>query len=111
MFALFSWRGEPDEADPFRIVISDEEVQSMWQAMAILHGHVPTRDEMWSMLEPNIKDEILFREALALGLDEGDSQVRARLTEKMLFLTQDIAEPVKPTFAISSRRHPVSRMA
>ncbi len=99
LFLLFVWRGESDDTDPYRIVIGDEEVQSMWQAVAILHGHPPTRDEMWDMLEPNIKEEILYREALALGLDENDPQVRARLTEKMLFLTQDIAEPAAPADA------------
>ena len=97
IFLLYVWRGESDDTDPFRIVIGDEEVQSMWQAVAILHGHPPTREEMWDMLEPNIKEEILYREALALGLDENDPQVRARLAEKMLFLTQDIAEPAAPT--------------
>ena len=99
LFLLFAWRGEPDAADPYEIVIADEEVQSMWQALAILYGHVPTREEMWATLEPNIKEEILYREALALGLDQDDSQVRARLAEKMLFLTQDIAEPIEPTDA------------
>lgn len=97
IFALFVWRGESDDTDPFRIVIGDDEVQSMWRAVAILHGHPPTREEMWDMLEPSIKEEILYREALALGLDENDPQVRARLAEKMLFLTQDIAEPAAPT--------------
>ena len=97
IFLLYVWRGESDDTDPYRIVIGDEEVQSMWQAVAILHGHPPTREEMWAMLEPNIKEEILYREALALGLDEDDPQVRARLAEKMLFLTQDIAEPTAPT--------------
>ena len=99
LFLLFAWRGEPDTTDPHEIVIADEDVQSMWQALAILQGHVPTRDEMWAMLEPIIKEEILYREALALGLDQNDSQVRARLAEKMLFLTQDIAEPTEPTDA------------
>lgn len=97
IFLLFAWRGKSDDSDPLRIVISDEEVQSMWQAVAILHGHPPTREEMWEMLEPNIKEEILYREALALGLDEDDPQVRARLAAKMLFLTEDIAEPTTPT--------------
>lgn len=97
IFLLYVWRGDSDDTDPYRIVIGDEAVQSMWQAVAILHGHPPTREEMWAMLEPNIKEEILYREALALGLDEDDAQVRARLAEKMLFLTQDIVEPAAPT--------------
>lgn len=99
LFLLFAWRGEPDVTDPYEIVIADEDVQRMRQALAILHGRVPTREEMWAILEPSIKEEILYREALALGLDQNDSQVRARLTEKMLFLTQDIAEPIEPTGA------------
>ncbi len=99
LFLLFAWRGEPDATDPYEIVIADEDVQRMQQALAILHGRVPTREEMWAILEPSIKEEILYREALALGLDQNDSQVRARLAEKMLFLTQDIAEPIEPTGA------------
>ena len=99
LFLLFGWRGEPDATDPYEIVITDEDVQRMRQALAILHGRVPTREEMWAVLEPSIKEEILYREALALGLDQNDSLVRARLTEKMLFLTQDIAEPIEPTGA------------
>jgi peptidyl-prolyl cis-trans isomerase C len=97
LFLLFAWRGDPGATDPYEIVITDDEVQSMGRALAILRGHAPTREEMWAMLEPSIKEEILYREALALGLDQNDSQVRARLTEKMLFLTQDIAEPIEPT--------------
>jgi hypothetical protein len=99
LFALYSWRGEPEGLDPYQIVISDDEVQSMWQALAILGGHAPTRDEIWGAIEPTIREEILYREAVALGLDRDDSQVRLRLVEKMLFLTQDVAEPVAPAAA------------
>lgn len=97
LFVLYSWRAAPEGDNPYQIVISDEEVQSMRQALVILHGRVPSRDEMLETLEPSIREEILYREAIALGLDRDDSQVRLRLTEKMLFLTQDIAEPVPPT--------------
>jgi len=97
LFLLYAWRGEPEGADPYQIVISDAELESMRQALAILHGSTPTDAQMWGMLEPNIKEEILYREAIALGLDQEDALVRTRLTEKMLFLTQDVAEPVPPT--------------
>ena len=99
LFVLYSWRGEPDAQNPYQIVISDEEVDSMRQVLAVLHGRVPSRDELLETLEPIIKEEILYREAIALGLDRDDSQVRLRLTEKMLFLTQDVSEPVPPTDA------------
>ncbi|HEY5622478.1 MAG TPA: peptidylprolyl isomerase [Gammaproteobacteria bacterium] len=99
LFVLYAWRGEPEADDPFRIVVTSEEVESVRQALALLHGQDPTDEQVRATIEPRIKDEILYREAIALGLDEDDSLVRARLTEKMLFLTQDVAEPVAPTDA------------
>src|SRR5690606_733233 len=48
-------------------------------------------------LEPWIRDEVLYREALALGLDENDDEVRRRLIEKMHYLTQDLADPEPPS--------------
>ncbi|MGI9258196.1 MAG: peptidyl-prolyl cis-trans isomerase [Gammaproteobacteria bacterium] len=97
LFLLYAWRGEEEGVDPFQIVISEEEVGNMRQALTLLHGREPEEDELLATIEPRIKEEILYREALALGLDQGDSLVRARLTEKMLFLTQDVAEPATPT--------------
>ncbi len=46
-----------------------------------------------TLVEPTIRDEVLYREALALGLDENDDEVRRRLIEKMSYLTQDLADP------------------
>ena len=41
-----------------------------------------------------IEEEVLYREALALGLDRGDPVVRRRMTQKMEFLLED------PTLAV-----------
>ena len=38
-----------------------------------------------------IEDEILYREALRLGLDKDDNIVRQRLIQKVLFLAEDLA--------------------
>lgn len=43
-----------------------------------------------------IEDEILFREALRLGLDQGDSLIRQRLVQRMLFLAEDLAGAGQP---------------
>jgi hypothetical protein len=45
IFLVFVWRGESEDTDPYRIVIGDDEVQSLWRAVAFLHGHPPTREE------------------------------------------------------------------
>src|SRR5690606_28261240 len=79
--------------DSGRIVIDAVTVERVAEAARRLHGRDPTRDELLALLEPYVRDEVFYREALALGLDENDDEVRRRLIEKMQYLTQDLADP------------------
>jgi hypothetical protein len=49
------------------------------------------------MVEDFIMEEILYREALALGLDRDDVILRRRLRQKMEFLFEDVSTQVAPT--------------
>ena len=44
-----------------------------------------------------VREEILYREALALGLDQGDAIVKRRLAQKMEFLAGDVSALRDPT--------------
>ena len=46
----------------------------------------PTSEEMHRLVEGSVREEILYREALGLGLDRGDTIVKRRLAQKMEFL-------------------------
>ena len=50
-------------------------------------------------MEDHIREEILYREAIALGLDRDDTIIRRRLRQKMEFLPQDLVDQVEPTDA------------
>lgn len=52
-----------------------------------------------------VEDEILYREALRLGLDDGDPAVRQRLILKVLFLAEDIAGASGPFSDEELRAH------
>ena len=93
LFALSSWRGESMRAGRERILITADQVASARDAAALLQGHAPTADELAALVEPAIREEVLYREALALKLDDNDDEVRRRLVEKMQYLTQDLADP------------------
>jgi parvulin-like peptidyl-prolyl isomerase len=56
-----------------------------------------------ALIEPTIREEVLYREALALKLDKNDDEVRRRLVDKMSYLTQDTADPA-PTSDAELRR-------
>jgi parvulin-like peptidyl-prolyl isomerase len=51
------------------------------------------------LIESEVREEILFREALALGLDNGDTIVKRRLAQKMEFLAEDVAAIRDPAAA------------
>jgi hypothetical protein len=93
LFAISAWRGESVRAGRERIVVTAEQVTQARDAAALLQGRPPTAAELAELIEPAVRDEVLYREALALGLDDNDDEVRRRLIEKMSYLTQDLADP------------------
>jgi hypothetical protein len=93
LFALSAWRGEWIRGGRERIVISADQVAQARDAATILRGRPPTDEELAALIEPAIRDEVLYREALALKLDVNDDEVRRRLIDKMSYLTQDTADP------------------
>jgi hypothetical protein len=64
--------------------------QSQW-------GREPTTRELEQLVENDVKEEILYREGLALGLDRDDEIVRRRMAQKMQFLAEDVAAAHTPT--------------
>ena len=57
----------------------------------------PTSDEMRGLVDSRVREEILYREGLALGLDQGDTIVKRRLAQKMEFLADDVSALRDPT--------------
>jgi len=66
--------------------------QSQWRRL-------PTPEELQSLVESRIQQEILYREALAMGLDKDDEIVKRRMAQKMQFLAEDVAAAREPTTA------------
>jgi hypothetical protein len=57
----------------------------------VRYGYLPDDLSLEELVENYIMDEVLYREALKLGFDDGDEIIRQRLVQKMLFLLQDSA--------------------
>ena len=93
LFAVAALRGQSVTTGREQIVVTAEQVAQARAAAAALQGREPTTEELRALIEPTVRDEIMYREALALGLDVNDDEVRRRLIEKMSYLTQDLADP------------------
>src|SRR6185295_14869639 len=59
-------------------------------------GQAPDETELRGLVTAHIREEVLCREALALGLDRDDTIVRRRLAQKMEFLTDDLLDAADP---------------
>ena len=59
----------------------------------------PTTEQLRSLVDQKVTEEILFREAVALGLDRDDQIIKRRLAQKMDFLAADVAAMKEPTKA------------
>lgn len=62
-------------------------------------GRAPTPAEASGLLEQWIKEEIYYREAKTLGLDDNDTIIRRRLSQKLTFLNEDLANTQPATTA------------
>jgi hypothetical protein len=84
------------DAGPERLVVSAAKVEQL-AIWAKQRGRPPTEPELRGLVEGHIVEEILYREALALGLDRDDTIVRRRLRQKMDFIVGDLAAAREPT--------------
>jgi hypothetical protein len=99
LFVLFGLVGGPAEQGPNRIVISAAKVENLAGLFGRTWRRPPTPAELDGLIADHIKEEILYREALALGLDADDIVIRRRLRQKMEFVSEDTAPPAEPTEA------------
>ena len=74
-----------------RIELTADDVRQIGYAWVAQGRPAPSGEEMESLIDARVREEILYREALALGLDKDDAIVRRRLAQKMEFLFEDVA--------------------
>ena len=80
-----------------RIELTEDDLRQMSVAWLAQGRPAPTPEQMRSLVEMRVREEILYREALALGLDKGDTIVKRRLAQKMEFLFEDVSALREPT--------------
>ena len=107
LFALFGPSG--DDSVDRDVRVGAEQVEALRRGFELRRGRAPSPQEQTALVQQYVDEEILVREALALGLDRGDVIVRRRLVQKMEFLMRDLPERAEPTDAdleLYLARHP-----
>ena len=78
-----------DLSDDKTIVIFDSELNGLIDTWTRQVGREPNKSELNGIINQLVDEEILYREALKLGLDKNDIIIKRRLSQKIGFLKQE----------------------
>ena len=85
------------EADDKTIVVSAAEIEWMQTSWQQRWNRPPTEVEVDGLVQQYIKETVLYREALTMGLNRHDQVIRRRLAQKLEFLAKDLVALTPPT--------------
>ncbi len=97
LFLIFAVFDDPAGPQSNRILITNGQIEYLKTSFARTRQHSPTEQELEGLINGYVREEILYREALALGLDKNDSVIRRRLRQKLELMSDDLAGITIPT--------------
>lgn len=74
----------------YRVAVGPDRVARLIDTYRQQFGQDPSATQLKTLVDNYVKEEIEYRESLALGLDRDDEIVRRRLVQKYEFLQQDL---------------------
>ena len=99
LFVLYGLLNRGQSGAPREIVISEARVEALAGNFATVWMRPPTAVELKGLIHDYVAEEVYYREAVAMGLDQDDTVIRRRLRQKMEFISEDVAAAAEPTDA------------
>ena len=96
LFLVFGLTREQDNNASNRIVVTQEEVAQLAATFSRTWLRPPREDELNQLIKNYVRDAIYYREAVAMGLDQNDPQVRRRMRLKLEFILEDLTAEKAP---------------
>ena len=99
-FLLFQWVSGGDPGDARTIVVNKDVLMTHLQYRSKAFNQeifekklaeMP-EEELQQMIDDYVREEVLYREAMAMGLDKEDYIIKRRMIQKVEFISQGIAE-------------------
>jgi hypothetical protein len=97
VFLLFNLNARRDAPQDSRIVVDSGKVEQLVIGFSRTWHRPPSQPELDGLVEDSIREEVLYREALAMGLDKDDTIVRRRMRQKLEFLTDEVSAVAPPS--------------
>lgn len=97
LFVLFGLVGSRSEPQSEKVVITSGKIDQIITIFSRTWQRPPTAEELDGLVEDEIREQVLYREAMAIGLDKDDTIVRRRLRQKFEFLMEDVEAASVPS--------------
>jgi parvulin-like peptidyl-prolyl isomerase len=72
------------------IVVSEGRIRTLISGFERVWRRKPNSEELDGLIETFVHEEVMYREAKALGLDRDDPVVRRRMRQKLAFISEDL---------------------
>ena len=83
LFLFFEVFDAPADQQSSRVVITNGQIEFLKASFARTRQRLPTKQELQGLVDGYVREEIFYREAMALGLDKDDTVIRKRLNQKL----------------------------
>ena len=99
IFVIYGLVTRHSSSKPGEIVVTQGKVENLITGFTRTWQRPPTEEELQGLIRDYVREEVAYREALAMGLDQDDTIIRRRLRQKWEFLSDNLATQVQPTDA------------
>ena len=97
IFMAYGFISKGGNDEPGKIVITQGQIDHLATGFAKTWQRPPTEQELTGLIRDHLREEVLCREAIAMGMDKDDTVIRRRLRQKMEFVSDDIAAQTEKT--------------
>lgn len=107
LFFLYG-RVSPGDSNSLRIVVGQAQVDDMVRQFQSTWNRSPTSAEINGLIETYVRDEIMYREGLSMGLDRDDAVIKRRIRQKYELIAEEgnRAAPTDADLAAYLKAHP-----
>ncbi len=97
IYGAYALLGAPEEDfRDTRVHVDSDRINAFISEWENRWNRPPTREEINGLIQSYIREDILYRQAVVMGLNEDDPVTRRRMAQKLEFLTSDLAMMVQP---------------
>lgn len=91
IFLFYGLTRDVGSEAPNRIVVTKGQQEQLLANFNRTWLRSPSKDELAGLVDNYVREEVFYREAMAMGLDQDDPMVRRRMRMKLEFILEDLS--------------------